>query len=249
LRIVFVVGLYDTVREELQKRYAAQLGAGTLIFIRQTSGNPIPDLRDFNSRISDVAKRCASIRVLLAVLTGYEWVEAKVHQILDRVGSHNPRVEICVSAPPRREVGIGIVGELIDEIEAFGLDPPDAVTVPILEGVLGDSRVLCLSLAGKAGFGEALTRAGFPPESIGRFFVERSISPGRNSNLMAIIIQDSKHCDHLLYAYDGLRTLKADVKKKFSGKAYEAVTTARVIEVFRKWILGEWANITHRGDG
>ena len=219
-----------------------------MIFIRQVSGNPIPDLRDFNSRISDLAPRCTSVKVLLAVLTGYEWVEAKVNQILDRVSSRNPQVEICVSAPPRREVGVGVVPELVDEIEAFGLAPPDAITMPILERVLGDSHVLCLCLTGRAGFGEALARAGFPAESIGRFFVERCISPGRNSNLMSVVSLESSHCRHLLYAWDGLRTLKADVKRKFSGKAYEAPTAAKVIEIFRKWILGEWMRLTNPGD-
>jgi hypothetical protein len=52
--------------------------------------------------------------------------------------------------------------------------------------------------------------------------------------------QKAKQYEHLLYAWDGLRTIKADVKKKFTGKAYEAETAAKVIEIFRKWLTSEW---------
>ena len=224
----------------MEKTYSAQLGAGTLVFIRQISGKPIPDLQDFNSRFSDLAPRCASIKVLLAVLHNYAWVEEKVSAVIERIRQRHPDVNIELSAPPRPEAGVGVVAELIQEIEEFGLPEPEAVTIQILERVLGSTKVLCMCLDGKSGFGEALARANFPPESIGRFFVERCIGPGRNSNLMNIVSQEARHCEHFLYAWDGLRTLKPDVKRKFSGKAYEAQTAAKVIEIFRKWILGEW---------
>ena len=60
---------------------------------------------------------------------------------------------------------------------------------------------------------------------------------------MNIVSQEAGRCEHFLYAWDGLRTLKPDVKKKFSGKTDEARTAAMVIEIFRKWIIGEWERL------
>jgi hypothetical protein len=252
LKVVFVVGFYDAVRVALEKSYSAQLGAGTLVFVRQISGKPIPDLQDFNSRFSDLVPKCTSIKVLLAILRNYEWVEEKVCAVIERMRQRHPDVKIELSAPPRAEAGVGVAPELIKEIEEFGLPEPEAITIQILEEVLGTTHVLCMCLEGKAGFSEALVRANFPPESTGRFFTLRGVSPGRNSNLMNIASQEAKHCEHLLYAWDGLRTLKPDVKRKFSGKAYEAQTAAKVIEIFRRWILGEWKRLndqTANADG
>jgi hypothetical protein len=109
----------------------------------------------------------------------------------------------------------------------------------LLQDVLGSSRVLCANLEGKTSFFEALIRAGVPAEACGRFFVERSVTAGRNSNLMSVLGEEAKICDHLLYAWDGLRTLTPAVKRKFKGKAYEAQTGPKVIEIFRKWLLSE----------
>lgn len=238
-----MVGFYDTVRPKLEEKYSAQLAAGTLVFIRQISGKPIPDLHDFNSRFSDIVPRCASVKVLLAVLNNYEWVEQKVSEVIGRISQRHPQVQIHLSAPPRVEAGVGIAPELIGEIEDFGLAEPEAITTQIMERVLGPSQVLCMCLEGKSSFAEALARANFPADSIERFFIERPVEPGRNSNLMNMISQEAKHCGRLLYAWEGLRTLKPDVKRKFSGKAYEAQTPAKVIELFRKWVLGEWKRI------
>ena len=243
MKVVFVVGFYDTVRDALEKKYSSQLGAGTLVFIRQASGKPIPDLQDFNSRFSDLAPKCDSVRVLLAVLHNYGWVAEKVSAVIERIRERYPHVKIELSAPPRVEVGVGVTEELVEEIEEFGLPAPETITQKMLEQVLGNTQVLCMCLEGKTGFAEALERANFPPECITRFFVERPIGPGRHSNLMNIVSQEARRCEHFLYAWDGLRTLKPDVKRKFSGKAYEAQTSVKVIEIFRKWVLGEWKRL------
>lgn len=244
MKVVFVVGFYDTVRGALEKKYSSQLGAGTLVFIRQASGKPIPDLQDFNSRFSHIAPKCDSVMVLLAILQNYGWVADKVAALIHRVGERHPHVKIELSAPPRLEVGVGAAEELIKEIEEFGLPAPETITLQMLEQILGNTQVLCMSLEGKAGFAEALERANFPHECITRFFIERPIGPGRNSNLMNIVSQEARRCAHFLYAWDGLRTLKPDVKRKFSGKAYEAQTSAKVIEIFRKWLLGEFNRLS-----
>ena len=53
----------------------------------------------------------------------------------------------------------------------------------------------------------------------------------------------AKHCEHLLYAWEGLRTLKATVKRRFTGKACEAASAAQVAQMFKNWVLAEYKRI------
>ena len=233
------MGFYASVREALKETHGAQLDAGNLIFVPQVQGKPMPDLPDLSSRLSDLASRCTSIRVIFVVLENYEWVADRIHRLVERVRERHPSLEIEVSDPPFNEAGPGAVPALVADIERFGLPAPEAITIGLLESVLGRSRVLCVRSEDTAAFADALIRAGFPADSIGRFFVERTVSSGRNSNLVSMLQESAKTYEYLMYAWDKLRTLDAKSKKRFSGRAYEGQTVAKVIGILKRWVIAE----------
>jgi hypothetical protein len=171
--------------------------------------------------------------IVLAVLENYKWVEGKVQGMINTAHSRKP----CVDFKLKIYKDAGAVDQVLADVEQFGLPQPATITMELLERVLGDARVLCASSDGKTTIRDALRRAGFPPEAADKFFSECIVTPGRNSNLIAALSEGASHCDHLLYAWEGLRTLDAKTKKRFSGRCYEANSAAKVVEIFRKWIL------------
>jgi hypothetical protein len=137
---------------------------------------------------------------------------------------------------PARDVGDG--PGVLAEIASVGLTRRDAVTLSMLQGKLGSDRVLCVRPHGRPSFHDALHRSGFCEESWGAVFTQETIMPGKNSSMMERFCTWASHYRYLLYAWHPLRTLKPEVKARFSGKAYEGATPAQVVEMFKRWIVG-----------
>ena len=233
MKVAIVVGFFDPVWAELEKRYSAQIAEKTLVLIKPEEPKPIPCIAEIASRISDLCGKAESALILVAQLVGYEWVVAKVEEMATLAEARNVGLDIAVritkEASDWKWVQ-SIVGE-------FGLPQPSSVTMATVRRALGDTKVLCVSMEGRTRLSDALLRAGFPKEAVEQFFVERLIPPAKNSNLISSISAESGQCRHLLYAWDGLRTLPSSVKKQFRGKHYESATAAQVAESFKKWVM------------
>ena len=208
-----------------------------MICVHRAQSKDIPDLSVLASRLFDLPAGTDTVSVLLALLKRYDWVEGNVRKMIASARERNPKI---VFEEPLIYEDAGAVSQILADIAAMGLASPPAVNMEILRTVLGTAYVLCAGREDGPNFRDALHRAGFPDEAWEAFFVERAVKSGRNSNLTAMLTEEAKRCEHALYAWSGLRTLDAKQKKKFTGKCYEADTPAKVIEIFRRWIIGKY---------
>jgi hypothetical protein len=233
LKVAIVVGFFDPVWAELQREYAAHVAEKTLILVKPALPSPIPRIPDVASRVADASGRAKSLLVVAASLDNYEWVPMRIEEMVVTIGRRTAglevRTEIRKSATDPKEI--------LQLIADFALEPPLPISVELLRTALRDTKVLCVSMEGRTTLRDALMRAGFPEEAWDLYFVERIIPGARNSNLLNSIGLESHQCTHLLYAWDGLRTLSSAVKKKFKGKQYECPTAAQVAEAFKRWVL------------
>jgi hypothetical protein len=233
LKVVIVVGFFESVYLELEKQFAAQIAEKTVVFVKPAHPTPIPRIADISSRLADATRKASSILLVTARLENYEWIPEKVEQMAAVARSKNTNLEILT------EVGKNASDhcEIADLITGFGLEKPRPISAAALGEALGGSKALCVSITGKTKIRDALRRAGFPDEVFDSHFIERIIPTGKNSNLLYSLGAESQHCLHLLYAWDGLRTLDPSVKRKFKGKQYERKTAAHVVEDFKRWVL------------
>jgi len=127
--------------------------------------------------------------------------------------------------------------DVLEMIETYQLAKPSPLTVEMVRRAVGNTKVLCMNMEGRTSVFGALLRAGIPQEALNEMFVERTVGPAKNSNLLSSLTSEAQQCSHLLYAWDGLRTLAPNVKRKFKGKQFEAPTAAQVAEAARRWIV------------
>jgi len=220
-----VLGFFNEVYPEIEREYAAQIDAKILLCIRQGPPN-MPDFSLLSTRLHQLPRSVDSLVVLLATFRDKAWVKNKVEAMTAIAGV---KTEIIIY----KNAGYQ---KLVEDIASMGLAIPDAINMEGLRKILGEDKVLCVSANGRPKFCGALKRNGFSEEAVAAFFVERIVSSGKNSNLLSVLSEAGKSCQHLLYAYDGLRTLSPEAKASFSGKCYEAVTAGKVVIVFRKWL-------------
>jgi hypothetical protein len=113
--------------------------------------------------------------------------------------------------------------------------PWDHIAESHLRARIGSNTVLCVSMSGRTSILDALRRAKFENSAIAKCFLEERINGARNSSLIEHIGSRANQHRYLLYAWEGLRTIKPEVKDRFE-KAYEAHSAAAVVELFRRWI-------------
>jgi hypothetical protein len=232
LRVAFVVGFYDPVRNHLTEHYQEYLSNQSIIWIRQIAPNREGNLTELSTRLFDrIANGAASILIILAVPRGRHWVINSVNQILERGKSEHPSVSFQIETLEN----LGGAKRIAELIEEFGAASPQRISLQQVRERIGRDSVLCMSMDGRTSIIDALRRVGFDDDAID-FFVEEKIAGARNSNLMDHIDGRSEVHSYLLYAWDGLRTLKPEIKKKFK-KSYEGANAAQVASLFRKWIL------------
>jgi hypothetical protein len=204
-----------------------------VIWIRQIGRNREANLTDLAERLFDRLKTgTTDILVLLGVPRGIEWVEVKVDGMIGRGKSQYPNVAFTLKTFTNLNDRDGVQ----DAILSF--EPLDLGEISLgqVRAKVTKGRVLCFSIDGKTRILDALSRANFTHEVIAECFVEERIGGARNSNLMEVVAGKAKNHSHLLYAWDGLRTLKPHVKAKYES-CFEAPTAAMVVDMFRRWIL------------
>jgi hypothetical protein len=232
--MIFVVGFYDPVHSELERTHKQHLELGEIVWVPQVRRGGGADLVRLASLLfQKLAEGQDKVHVILGRRSGEEWMDASMEAMATQVRERFPNAALSYSLTKR----LGESRLVIDEIAMFGLSAINAIGLNRLTERLSGNKVLCVRLRGRSNFQDALRRAGFCEESWEEVFVQETIDPGRHSSMMGDFEGWSNSYKFLLYAWDGLRTLKPEVKKRFSGKAYEAPTPTRVIEPFKRWIL------------
>jgi len=231
VKIAFVAGFFDPVKKEIEKNYSAHQANGSVIWVRQIGMNREVNLSEFAARFNDAAKRADSILILLALLTGREWVMHRVRDIIEKAKKQNRNLD-CELATFRNA---GDRSGVLDRLRDFDLQSPALISAEKIRSKIPEGKVLCVSLEGKTRILDALERSGFSLDSIDICFHEERVEGARNSNLMETLTSRSSNFRYLLYAWDGLRTLKPEVGRKFE-KCYEAPNASKVVRLFKSWI-------------
>jgi hypothetical protein len=238
MKIAFVAGFFNPVKEALDEVYSGHLKNGAVVWIPQEEVNTLPppravNLREFASQFLDRIQNAESVLILLAIPTGQEWVESSIWQIVERGVNNNPDLSFFDVLPFRDASDrAGVLGA----IKTFVLPIIATIGPEKIRARVAQGKILCVSCDTKTRIFESLRRAGFADEAIESCFEEEIVKSGKNSNLMDLFTERSKQYQHILYAWDGgLRYFHPKVKKKFS-KPFEARTAAKVVERFKEWI-------------
>jgi hypothetical protein len=232
MRIAFVAGFYDPVKEALDIPYSEHQANGSLVWIRQRELHKEADLTDVSSRFFDIAERSDSVRVILHVPRGRAWVVDSVQGILEKGKAMNSTLEFEI-IPFEND---GDCDGVLQCVADFGLAAPVGIESAVIRKKIPTGQVLCMSLEGQTSIVDSLQRAGFTQEAVTRCFQEDRIEGGRNSGLLQSLASKSLQYRYLVYAFDGLRTLSPAIKHKFA-KCWEAPNAAKVVAQFKKWIL------------
>jgi hypothetical protein len=239
MKIAFVAGFFDPVKEAVEETYPEHLKNGSVIWIPQEGAKTLPppravNLNQFVAQFLDRVKHAKSVLILLAIPTGEEWVENKIWDIVEKGVDENPGLSFFdVVSFKNASDRAGV----LKAIKEFDLPTVTAIGVEKIRARVPQGKILCVSCDGKTSILDALRRAGFAPEAIDACFEEEKIHPGKNSNLMDLLSERAKHHPQLLYAWDGgLRYLQPKVKRKFSTHPFEAMMAAKVVERFKEWI-------------
>lgn len=240
MKTVFVVGFFDPVKKALENTCPEYLQNQSVVWIRQVAprrqnGSWKPGAANFNEFSGRFFERISAgsdpILVLLVVPDDHTWVVQSAEAIIERATN-----EFGVQCHLKTFQHASDQSGVLDAISEFKLQAPPQLSYGKVAEKIGGRRVLCVSMEGRTSILDSLKRAGFPEETISACFDETRILGGKNSNLMEYLISSSKKYGCLLYAWDGLRTSTADVKGSF-GKCYEAPTAAKVVHLFKRWIL------------
>jgi hypothetical protein len=233
LKTVFVVGFYDPVKRILDERYPNHLNTQTVIWIRQRNGREA-NLNDLAGRLFGRLKEGSEkVLVLLGVPRGSEWIVDSVRKMLERGKDQYSEANFDLRTFENLGDRVGVQDAILS-FEPLDIGEISAAMVRKKAG--NEGRILCVSLDGKTQICDALKRAGFSDAAVEECFTEERIPGARNSNLIEQLGAKSKHYTHLLYAWDGLRTLKPATKGKYS-VCYEAPTASMVVDLFRRWIV------------
>jgi len=232
MKIAFVAGFYDPVKEALDNPYSEHQANGSLVWIRQNELHKEADLTLLSSRFIDGVNRADTVRVVLHVPRGRQWVVDSVQGILERGKDLNSALEFDIVPLENDGDRDGVLKCIAD----FGLAVPAHVESDTVRTKIPSGKVLCVSLDGKTSILDALQRAEFAPETITQCFDEERIEGGRNSGLLQMLASRSLRYRYLIYAFDGLRHLSPAIKHKFV-KCWNEANAAKVVAQFKKWIL------------
>ena len=232
MKIAFVAGFYDPIKEALDNPYSEHQANGSLVWIRQKELHKEADLTELSSRLIDAIKRADSVRVILHIPRGRTWVFDSVQGILEKGKGMNSALEFDIVPFENDGDRDGVLQCIAD----FGLPAPADVECATIRTKIPSGKILCVSLEGKTSIIDALQRAQFAPETITQCFEEERIEGGRNSGLLQMLSSRSLQYRYLIYAFEGLRHLSPAVKHKFV-KCWNEANAAKVVAQFKKWIL------------
>ena len=235
MKVAFVVGFFDPVKDQLKREFPRQLETGSIFWISQGKGQSV-DITEFKTLFyRELNKKPESVCVLIAVIRDYEWAKHTFESIVEDGRAKLPSCQISLSFYDDRSAATRIASE----IAGIGFSEIQEVTFDQVKAKLKGSKVICVVADGQTPIKAALARGGFSSAIISEFFDEENVATGKNSTLMEHLQTYTKTYSHMLYAWKNLRTSGPGLVKAFrkSGIFYEAESAAKVVEMFRKWIL------------
>jgi len=233
MKIAFVAGFDDPVKQKLDEYYSAQQANGSLVWVRQKELHREADLTLLSARVLEPIRGASDIhvRVALYVPCDREWVVGRVEGILYKAQQLNPALQFDEIAQFEDDSDCeGVLGCIQD----FDLPVPSGICLAAVRKKIPEGTILCVSHQDKTPILKALERAGFTADTK-QLFVEKPIEGGKNSNLPQDIASWSLHHRYMIYAFDGLRHLSPSILKKFVKYWYRA-NAAQAVEQFKKWI-------------
>ena len=166
MKIAFVAGFYDPVKEALDISHSAHQADGSLIWIRQRNLHKEADLTELSARLLDVAKNAEFVRIILHVPRGREWVTTSIEGIVASGKELNTNLQ-CEIVPLGNDGDCdGVLKCVVD----FGLPAPDPLGSAEIRKKIPVGKILCMSLEGKTSIIDALGRAGFSPQTVTECF-------------------------------------------------------------------------------
>lgn len=226
MKTAFVVGFFDPVKKALNERFPEN---DRLIWVDKGKNALIV----FKQRFYEIAKTADGLLVCLGRAGSERHLEEAMNGIIGVAQAQYPAA-----------IEFMVFGNLYDHapvialVESFGIERETAIDISHVRSKVTEGTVLCVSLEGKTTVFAALQRVGISAETLNECFVEEIIKGGKNSNLMQYLKQKAQHHSCLLYAWSGLRTSTPDVKAAYKFDCHEALSAAKVAEMFRKWITG-----------
>ena len=230
MRKALIVGFFDSVEEAIRTTHGAAIDRGEIIVVGLGRVDPRRgiNLETVRSAFAALPPDCTDLMVLIG--RSATWVEDSLMAILAQY-SERFRVDYHVFYDLRDATGV------VEKMLAFGLQPapPDTDSIELQKAIDG-RRFYCVCSTNQSGFERALHRFGFRTD--GGHFIEEVVPDGKNSNLVNTLVTKANNFDWLLYAWLGLRTLPADVKRKFRGGCIEGDSPAKVVSLLKRRLLG-----------
>ena len=233
MKIAFVAGFHDPVKQKLDEHYSAQQANGSLVWVRQRERRREVDLTLLSARVLEPIRgtKEVRVRVVLHVPSGREWIVGKVEGILRKGQELNPALQ-CDPIVQFGDDGDDD-GALVC-IREFDLPAPTGISAAAIREKIPEGTILCVSHQDKTSILKALEHAKLA-EDAKQLFEER-IEGGRNSNLAQEIARLSLKYRYILYAYDGLRHIGPAIQHKYI-KVWNRSSASQVVEQFKKWIM------------
>lgn len=230
MRKALIAGFFDFVEDAVRQDFGSSVDRGEIVVVGLGRVDPRRgmNLDLFKRALGQVlGGGCSDLLVVLGRST--DWLEESALAILVDYGDQC-RIEFEARDDLRDAKPI------IKRLTDFGLSEAlgDAESVLLSEQLAGQ-RLFCVRAANQPTFERTLKRMGFKfdPEQ----FVEEAVPTSKNSNLVQSLTPKAEHFDWLLYAWAGLRTLPADVKRKFRCGALEADSPAKVVAMLKRTLL------------
>lgn len=236
MKAAVILGFFQPVHDYLLRNYKGPVDRGKLISLpRQRRADLQSISSKFKSRLIQLlGGEAEDVLVILALPHDARWLQGAIQSIIERARSRFPttRVQLETSSD------VLSTEKVVEKLDHFGVATQGTIPRSELAEKLGQSRVLFIWQKGRTPPSVALQRRGFTESDIQDFFEELAIDPGRNPNLVRLLRNKANEFDHLLYAWGGLRTLPAEVKRRFKVVAREASDTTKVADLFVRWLRG-----------
>ncbi len=229
MKKALIAGFFDVIEDPVRRDFGGAIDRGDIVIVR---GRTDPR-RGLNIELVKQAVGqlltggCTEVLVVLG--ESASWVQDAVLAILT---PYSDRCQIELEVLKDLQDAPGIIRRLSE----FGLtaQSPDADSALLMKQIEGQ-RVFCVRAEKQPSFERTLVRLGFVFSPVQ--FVEEAVEPSRNSNLIQALGNKAEHFDWLLYAWSGLRTLPADVKRKFGSRGLEADSPMKVCSMFKRRLL------------
>src|SRR5512140_211497 len=126
MKIAFVAGFHDPVKQKLDEHYSAQQANGSLVWVRQKEPRREVDLTLLSARILEPVRspRDICVRIALHVPSGCEWVLGRVEGILRKGQALNPALQFEIIPLEDDEDCAGV----LDCVQDFELPVPSGIS-------------------------------------------------------------------------------------------------------------------------